>query len=141
LKFLKKRQKVINKALQEKKNVFVVGTSTCRALESSVTAEGFAKPNYGWTDKFIFPPYEFKITKKLITNFHQPESTLLMLAAAFAGYDFIIKAYKKGIKRRIQVPQLRRRNAYHLIILMNSGFRIHKMMRKSLFTFHFINRN
>jgi S-adenosylmethionine:tRNA ribosyltransferase-isomerase len=90
--------KVINKALQEKKNVFVVGTSTCRALESSVTAEGFAKPNFGWTDKFIFPPYEFKITKKLITNFHQPESTLLMLAAAFAGYDFIIKAYKKGLK-------------------------------------------
>ena len=90
--------KVINKALQEKKNVFVVGTSTCRALESSVTAEGFAKPNFGWTDKFIFPPYDFKITKKLITNFHQPESTLLMLAAAFADYDFIMKAYKKAMK-------------------------------------------
>jgi S-adenosylmethionine:tRNA ribosyltransferase-isomerase len=90
--------KVINKALQEKRNVFVVGTSTCRALESSVTAEGFAKPNFGWTDKFIFPPYDFKITKKLITNFHQPESTLLMLAAAFADYDFITKAYKKAMK-------------------------------------------
>ena len=90
--------KVINKALQEKKNVFVFGTSTCRALESSVTAEGFAKPNFGWTDKFIFPPYDFKITKKLITNFHQPESTLLMLAAAFADYDFIMKAYKKAMK-------------------------------------------
>ena len=90
--------KVINKALQEKRNVFVVGTSTCRALESSVTAEGFAKPNFGWTDKFIFPPYDFKITKKLITNFHQPESTLLMLAAAFADYDFIMKAYKKAMK-------------------------------------------
>jgi S-adenosylmethionine:tRNA ribosyltransferase-isomerase len=90
--------KVINKALQEKKNVFVVGTSTCRALESSVTAEGFSKPNFGWTDKFIFPPYDFKITKKLITNFHQPESTLLMLTAAFAGYDTIMKAYKKALK-------------------------------------------
>lgn len=90
--------KVINKALQEKKNVYVVGTSTCRALESSVTAEGFAKPNFGWTDKFIFPPYDFKITKKLITNFHQPESTLMMLAAAFAGYDFIVKSYKKALK-------------------------------------------
>lgn len=90
--------KEINRALQEKKNVFVVGTSTCRALESSVTAEGFSKPNAGWTDKFIFPPYDFKITKKLITNFHAPESTLLMLAAAFAGYDFIMKAYKKALK-------------------------------------------
>lgn len=90
--------KVINKALNEKKNVFVVGTSTCRALESSVTADGFSKPNFGWTDKFIFPPYDFKVTKKLITNFHAPESTLLMLAAAFADYDFIMKAYKKALK-------------------------------------------
>ncbi|MEJ5350638.1 MAG: tRNA preQ1(34) S-adenosylmethionine ribosyltransferase-isomerase QueA [Melioribacteraceae bacterium] len=89
---------VINTALQEKKNVFVVGTSTCRALESSVTADGFSKPNAGWTDKFIFPPYDFKITKKLITNFHAPESTLLMLVAAFAGYDFTMKAYKKALK-------------------------------------------
>jgi S-adenosylmethionine:tRNA ribosyltransferase-isomerase len=90
----------INKALESKKNVFVVGTSTTRALESSVTAEGFCKPNFGWTDKFIFPPYNFKITKKLITNFHQPESTLLMLAAAFAGYDFLMKSYKKALKEK-----------------------------------------
>ncbi len=90
--------KIINKALDDKKNVFVVGTSTCRAIESSVTADGYAKPNYGWTDKFIFPPYKFRVTKKLITNFHQPESTLMMLAAAFAGYDFIVKAYKKALK-------------------------------------------
>ncbi|PKL84179.1 MAG: tRNA preQ1(34) S-adenosylmethionine ribosyltransferase-isomerase QueA [Ignavibacteriae bacterium HGW-Ignavibacteriae-3] len=90
--------KVINKALDDKKNVFVVGTSTCRALESSVTADGFAKPNSGWTDKFIFPPYEFRVTKKLITNFHQPESTLMMLAAAFGGYDLIMKSYKKALK-------------------------------------------
>lgn len=90
--------KAINKALETKKNVFVVGTSATRALESSVTAEGFVKPNFGWTDKFIFPPYEFKITKKLITNFHQPESTLLMLAAAFGGYDNIMKNYKKAMK-------------------------------------------
>lgn len=58
--------KTINKALLAKKNVWVVGTSTVRALESSVTAEGFAKPNFGWTDKFIFPAYDFKVTKKLI---------------------------------------------------------------------------
>ncbi len=90
--------KVINKALMAKKNVFVVGTSTCRALESSVTADGLSKPNFGWTDKFIFPPYDFKVTKKLITNFHQPESTLMMLTAAFAEYDFMMKAYKKAMK-------------------------------------------
>ncbi|MFA3782527.1 tRNA preQ1(34) S-adenosylmethionine ribosyltransferase-isomerase QueA [Melioribacteraceae bacterium 4301-Me] len=88
----------INKTLSEKKNVFVVGTSTTRALESSVTAEGFVKPNFGWTDKFIFPPYDFKIVKKLITNFHAPESTLLMLAAAFGGYENVMKAYKKALK-------------------------------------------
>ncbi len=90
--------KVINKALLAKKNVFVVGTSTCRALESSVTADGLSKPNFGWTDKFIFPPYDFKVTKKLITNFHQPESTLMMLTAAFAEYEFMMKAYKKAMK-------------------------------------------
>lgn len=89
---------VINNALKNKKNVFVVGTSTCRALESSVTADGLAKPNFGWTDKFIFPPYDFKVTKKLITNFHAPESTLLMLVGAFGGYDFLMKAYKKALK-------------------------------------------
>ncbi len=88
----------INKAIQAKKNIFVVGTSSTRALESSVTAEGFVKPNKGWTDKFIFPPYDFKIAKKLITNFHQSESTLLMLVSAFAGYDYVMKAYKKALK-------------------------------------------
>ncbi len=92
--------KVVTEALKKKKNVFVVGTSATRALESSVTAEGFLKPNSGWTDKFIFPPYEFKITKKLITNFHQPESTLLMLVSAFAGYDFTMKAYKQALKNK-----------------------------------------
>ncbi len=89
---------IINKALTTKKKVISVGTSTTRALESSVTAEGFVKSNFGWTDKFIFPPYEFKIAKRLITNFHQPESTLLMLAAAFADYDFLMKSYKKAMK-------------------------------------------
>lgn len=89
---------VINKAISAKHKIFVVGTSTARALESSVTAEGFVKPNSGWTDKFIFPPYECKIVSRLITNFHAPESTLIMLSAAFAGYDFIMKAYKKALK-------------------------------------------
>jgi S-adenosylmethionine:tRNA ribosyltransferase-isomerase len=88
----------VNKTIDGKGNVFVAGTSTCRAVESSVTTDGHLKPNRGWTDKFIFPPYDFKIADRLITNFHMPESTLLMLASAFAGRDFIMKAYKKAIK-------------------------------------------
>ncbi len=94
---------IINKALLSKNNVFVIGTSSTRALETSVTSEGFVKPNSGWTDKFIFPSYDFKITKKLITNFHAPESTLLMLTAAFGGYDFVMKAYKKAIKDKYRL--------------------------------------
>lgn len=88
----------INKAISGGKNVFVVGTSTVRALESSVTAEGFVRQNKGWTDKFIHPPYDFKIVDKLITNFHFPESTLLMLVSAFGGTEFVMKAYKKALK-------------------------------------------
>lgn len=88
----------VNKVIENKGNVFVVGTSTARALESSVTTEGFLKPNKGWTDKFIFPPYNMKIVDKLITNFHMPESTLLMMICAFADYDLIMRAYKKAIK-------------------------------------------
>ncbi len=88
----------INKAILSGHNIFVVGTSTCRALETSVTAEGFIKTSRGWTDKFIYPPYEFKITTRLITNFHTPESTLLMLICAFAGTEFAMKAYKKALK-------------------------------------------
>ncbi len=90
----------INKAMHAKHNIFVVGTSTCRALETSTTADGFVKPNRGWTDKFIYPPYDFKITSKLITNFHMPESTLLMLVGAFADTDFVLKAYKKALKEK-----------------------------------------
>ncbi len=93
-----KASDTINAAIKAKKNVIAVGTSVTRALESSVTSQGFVKPNYGWTDKFIFPPYEFQIVTRLITNFHQPESTLLMLASAFGGYDNIKKAYRKALK-------------------------------------------
>jgi S-adenosylmethionine:tRNA ribosyltransferase-isomerase len=88
----------INEAIKNNKNVFIVGTSTCRALETSTTAEGFIKPNKGWTDKFIYPPFQFKVTKKLITNFHAPESTLILLVAALVGTDLTMKAYKKAVK-------------------------------------------
>jgi S-adenosylmethionine:tRNA ribosyltransferase-isomerase len=93
-----KSAEIINKAKTAKHKVIVVGTSTTRALETSVTADGFVKANRGWTDKFIFPTYDFKIADKLITNFHQEESTLMMLVSAFAETDLIMKAYKKAMK-------------------------------------------
>ena len=95
-----KTAEVINQARMKKKDIFVVGTSSTRALETSVTAEGFSKGGFGWTDKFIFPDYEFNITTKLITNFHQPESTLIMLTAAFTGYDATMAIYKKALKEK-----------------------------------------
>ena len=91
---------IVNKTIDSRGQVFVAGTSSTRAVESSVTTTGHLKANRGWTDKFIFPPYSFKIVDRLITNFHMPESTLLMLTAAFANRDFIMKAYKKAIKEK-----------------------------------------
>jgi S-adenosylmethionine:tRNA ribosyltransferase-isomerase len=93
-----KSSEVINKAINSKHNVIVVGTSAARALETSVTADAFVKPSRGWTDKFIYPLYDFKIVDKLITNFHMPESTLLMLVCAFAETEFVMKTYKKALK-------------------------------------------
>lgn len=90
----------VNKALDNKTRICAVGTTSMRALESSVSANGRLKANEGWTDKFIFPPYEFKICNALITNFHMPESTLLMMACAFGGYDLIRKAYEVAIKEK-----------------------------------------
>ena len=89
---------IINDSLRNKKRVCAVGTTTMRSLESSVSAAGFLKPYEGWTDKFIFPPYDFKICNSLISNFHLPESTLLMTVAAFGGYDLIREAYDVAIK-------------------------------------------
>lgn len=89
---------VINKTIMNKGRVFAVGTSTVRALETSITASGLSAANKGWTDKFIYPPYDFHVVDALITNFHAPESTLLMLVSAFAGYEFTMKAYKKALK-------------------------------------------
>jgi S-adenosylmethionine:tRNA ribosyltransferase-isomerase len=91
--------KHVNKSIDSRKKVCVVGTSAMRAVESSVTTDGHLKPLRGWTDKFIFPPYDFKIADRLITNFHMPESTLLMLVAAFAGHELTMRAYKHAIKK------------------------------------------
>lgn len=92
--------KLVNQALDAKKRVVSVGTTSLKTIESSVTAGGRLKESTGWTDKFIIPPYEFKIANSLITNFHLPESTLLMTASAFGGYDLVMKAYKEAIKEK-----------------------------------------
>lgn len=90
----------VNRSLDEKRKVIAVGTTVMRTLESSVSAGGRLKANSGWTDKFIFPPFEFKICNALITNFHLPESTLLMMASAFGGYELIMDAYQTAIKEK-----------------------------------------
>jgi len=91
----------INEALRSKTNrVVACGSTAVRVIETSVMASGMSKPGTGWTDKFVYPPYDFKITEALITNFHRPESTLLMLAAAFAEYDFLMKAYEEAKKEK-----------------------------------------
>ncbi len=89
---------IINNAIHKGKNVLAVGTSTIRALESSVTAENLVRPNKGWTDKFIYPPYDFRVATSLLTNFHMAESTLIMLTCAFGDTDLVMKAYKRAVK-------------------------------------------
>ncbi len=91
---------IVNKAKTAKKRVCAVGTTTMRAVESSVTTLGELKPANGWTNKFIFPPYDFKVANCMITNFHMPESTLLMMVSAFGGYDLIMHAYKVAMKEK-----------------------------------------
>jgi S-adenosylmethionine:tRNA ribosyltransferase-isomerase len=91
---------VVNRALDNKRRVCAIGTTTMRALESAVSATNRLKAREGWTDKFIFPPYDFKICNAMITNFHMPESTLLMMTAAFAGYDVAMEAYKQAKKEK-----------------------------------------
>ena len=90
----------INETMKKGGKVVAVGTSVVRALETEVTSEGWVKPGRGWTDKFIFPPYDFKIVDRLVTNFHMPCSTMLMLACAFAGRDFVFKTYRRAIKEK-----------------------------------------
>ena len=91
---------VVNTALDQGKKIVAVGTSTMKTLESSVSTSGRLKPNQGWTDKFIFPPFRFQICSGMVTNFHSPKSTLLMMAAAYGGFDIIMKAYKIAIQKK-----------------------------------------
>ena len=91
---------IINDAKSKRKKITVVGTSAIRTLETVVVSGFQITSRKGWTDKFIYPPYDFKMCDKFITNLHQPKSTLMMLTAAFAKKDFILKAYKEAIKNK-----------------------------------------
>jgi S-adenosylmethionine:tRNA ribosyltransferase-isomerase len=90
--------KIVNKARIGGHRICSVGTTTMRALESSFTAEKLLKPSEGWTNTFIHPPYQFNIADALITNFHLPKTSLLIMVCAFAGYDLTMEAYKRAIK-------------------------------------------
>tara|TARA_B100001057_G_scaffold499639_1_gene611083 strand:- start:134 stop:1189 length:1056 start_codon:yes stop_codon:yes gene_type:complete len=90
----------INDGLANKRRICAVGTTAMRAIESSVSSMGTLNEYDGWTNKFIFPPYQFKIANSMITNFHMPKSTLLMMSSAFLGNDFIKKAYEEAIKEK-----------------------------------------
>ncbi|MDM1406571.1 tRNA preQ1(34) S-adenosylmethionine ribosyltransferase-isomerase QueA [Myroides sp. DF42-4-2] len=89
---------IVNFAKEEKHRVCAVGTTCMRALESSVSSSQTLNPFVGWTNKFIFPPYDFSIADCMITNFHMPKSTLLMMISAFCGHDLMMKAYKEAVE-------------------------------------------
>lgn len=95
---------IVNEAKRNKKRVCAVGTTSMRAIETSVSTDGMLKPYEGWTNKFIFPPYDFSIADAMITNFHTPLSTLLMMASAFMGnkdgHELMLRAYKEAIKEK-----------------------------------------
>jgi S-adenosylmethionine:tRNA ribosyltransferase-isomerase len=90
----------VNKAKENKRNVCAIGTTTMKAIESSVSISGMLKPFDGWTNKFIFPPYEFHVANRMISNFHLPQSSMLMMVAAFGGYDFVMHAYEEAVKEK-----------------------------------------
>lgn len=91
---------IVNGAKDRRSDICAVGTTVLRTLESSVSTTGYLKPFDGWTNKFIFPPFKFKVPTRMISNFHLPYSTLLMMVSAFGGYEFLFEAYKVAIKEK-----------------------------------------
>lgn len=96
---------IINKAVENKKRIVAVGTSVAKALESAVSMDGFVKPYDGWSSRFIFPEYKYGLQNAMVTGFHLPYSWLLMLVAAFGGYDHVMKAYKVAVKEGYRFGQ------------------------------------
>jgi len=91
---------IVNNAKRNKKRVCAIGTTSMRSIESSVSTDGMLKAYDGWTNKFIFPPYEFSIADSMVTNFHTPLSTLLMMISAFCGHELMMEAYKQAIENK-----------------------------------------
>ncbi|MEN8223961.1 MAG: tRNA preQ1(34) S-adenosylmethionine ribosyltransferase-isomerase QueA [Bacteroidota bacterium] len=91
---------LINGSKERRRKVCAVGTTSMKALETSVSITGKIKPYNGWTNKFIFPPYEFKVADAMVTNLHLPQSSMMMMVAAYAGYDFLMQAYKEAIDKK-----------------------------------------
>jgi S-adenosylmethionine:tRNA ribosyltransferase-isomerase len=96
----KKAADIVNKAKLAKKKVCAIGTTSMRAIETSVSTDNLLKEFDGWTNKFIYPPYDFTIADCLVTNFHTPLSTLLMMISAFCGHDLMVQAYQEAIKEK-----------------------------------------
>ena len=92
--------RIVNEAKEKRKNICAVGTTVLRTLESTVSTTGLLKPYDGWTNKFIFPPYEPGVPGSMVSNFHLPLSTMLMIVSAFTGFDPLFKAYKLAIKEK-----------------------------------------
>ncbi|MDD2287813.1 MAG: tRNA preQ1(34) S-adenosylmethionine ribosyltransferase-isomerase QueA [Bacteroidales bacterium] len=92
--------RIINEAKLNKRKVCIVGTTTMKAIESATTISSKIKPYVGWTNKFVFPPYEFSIGDAMISNFHPPLSSMLMMVSAFGGYDLIMEAYKQAVAEK-----------------------------------------
>ncbi len=91
---------IVNQGIDEKRRICAVGTTVMRAVESSVSTDGHLNTFAGWTNKFIFPPYDFTIANSMITNLHTPKSTLMMMTAAFAGFDLLKEAYAEAVKEK-----------------------------------------
>lgn len=91
---------IVNDGKRNKKRICAIGTTSMRAIETSVSTDGMLKAYDGWTNKFIFPPYDFSIADSMVTNFHTPLSTLLMMISAFCGHDLMMEAYQEAIKEK-----------------------------------------
>lgn len=95
-----KAANVVNAAKENNKRICAVGTTSMRTIESSVSATGLLKPSEGWTNLFIYPPYDFSIANSMITNFHLPKTSLIIMVAAFGGFDLIMEAYNEAVKEK-----------------------------------------
>ena len=91
---------IVNNGIKNKKRICAVGTTCMRTIESAVSTEGTLNTYNGWTNKFIYPPYDFSIANCMITNFHTPLSTLLMMISAFCGHELMVEAYKQAVKQK-----------------------------------------